>query len=59
MNMKSKWCYGCNEIKPLTPEYWAYANKEHTKFRNKCRKCTNWDSKISHRINRDKRIDKQ
>ena len=59
MNMKSKWCYGCNEIKPLTPEYWAYANKEHTKFRNKCRKCTNWDSKISHRINRTKKIDKQ
>ena len=56
--MKSKWCYGCNEIKPLTPEYWAYANKEHTKFRNKCRKCTNWDNKISHRINRAKRIDK-
>ena len=39
-------------------KYWAYANKEHTKFRNKCRKCTNWDSKISHRINRSKRIDK-
>lgn len=58
MNMESKWCYGCNETKPLIPEYWAYANKEHTKFRNKCRKCTNWDSKISHRINRSKRIDK-
>lgn len=28
MNIKSKWCYGCNEIKPLIPEYWAYANKE-------------------------------
>ena len=36
MNMKSKWCYSCNEIKHLTHEYWAYANKEHTKFRNKC-----------------------
>ena len=59
MNDETRWCYGCNEIKPLIPEYWAYANKEHTKFRNKCRKCTNWDSKISHRINRDKRIDKQ
>lgn len=38
MNRESKWCYGCNETKPLIPEYWAYANKEHTKFRNKCRK---------------------
>lgn len=57
MNIKSKWCYGCNETKPLTPEYWAWKDKEHTKFRNKCRKCTNWDSKISHRINRAKRID--
>ena len=59
MNEKTRWCYGCNETKPLIPEYWAYANKEHTKFRNKCRKCNNWDSKISHRINRSKRIDKQ
>lgn len=41
MNEETRWCYGCNEIKPLIPEYWAYANKEHTKFRNKCRKCTN------------------
>ena len=49
---ETRWCYGCNEVKPLDHEYFAWANKEHTKFRNKCRKCTNWDSKISHRIHR-------
>lgn len=52
-----RWCYGCNETKPLTSEYWSYANKEHTRFRTKCRKCTNWDSKISHRIHRKKKYD--
>lgn len=49
---KERWCYGCNEIKPLTPIYWAYKDKTHTTFRNKCRKCTNYDSMISHRIHR-------
>lgn len=52
MKEDNRWCYGCNEIKPLTPEYWAWANKEHTRFRTKCRKCTNYDSMISHRIHR-------
>lgn len=47
-----RWCYGCNKTKELTIENWAWANKEHTRFRTKCRECTNWDSKISHRINR-------
>ena len=48
----TKWCYGCNKIKPLTVTYWSYTDKTHSKFRNKCRKCTNWDSMISHRIHR-------
>lgn len=55
MSCDKRWCYGCNEVKPLTSEYWSWANKEHTRFRTKCRKCTNWDSKISHRINRTKK----
>lgn len=46
----TRWCYGCGEIKPLIPKYWSWANKEHTRFRTKCRSCTNFDSKISHRI---------
>ena len=37
ITFKEKWCYGCDEMKPLTPEFWAWADKEHTKFRNKCR----------------------
>lgn len=49
---KERWCYCCNKTKPLTSEYWSWANKEHTRFRTKCRKCTNWDSMISHRIHR-------
>ena len=52
MKEEKRWCYGCGETKILNPENWTWANKEHTKFRNKCRKCTNWDSKISHRIHR-------
>ena len=44
MNEEKRWCYGCNETKPLNAENWAWDNKEHTKFRNKCRKCTNYDS---------------
>lgn len=52
MKENERWCYGCGEIKPLDHEHFAWANKEHTKFRNKCRKCTNFDSKISHRIHR-------
>ena len=52
---KTRWCYGCNETKPLDHEHFAWADKEHTKFRNKCRKCTNWDSKISHRIHRKRK----
>lgn len=54
---EKRWCYGCNEKKPLTVQYWAWANKEHTRYRTKCRKCTNWDSKISHRIARAKKKD--
>lgn len=52
---EQRWCYGCDEKYPLIPKYWAWANKEHTRFRTKCRKCTNWDSKISHRIARAKK----
>jgi hypothetical protein len=57
---EKRWCYYCGETKPLTPEYWAWANKEHTKYRTKCRKCTNYDSMISHRIHReDKKKEKR
>ena len=52
MKQEKRWCYGCDEIKPLDYEHFAYTDRTHTKFRNKCRKCTNWDSKISHRIHR-------
>jgi hypothetical protein len=54
---ETRWCYGCNKVKPLNSKNFAYDNKEHTKFRNKCRECTNWDSKISHRIHRKGKID--
>ena len=47
-----RWCYACDEYKPLTSEYWCWGNKEHTRFRTKCRKCTNYDSMISNRIHR-------
>ena len=50
--METRWCYGCDETKPLISKYWAWANKEHTRFRTKCRSCTNFDSKLSHRIQR-------
>lgn len=52
MTNQTRWCYSCNEVKPLTKEFFTYANKEHTRFRIKCRKCTNFDSMISHRIHR-------
>ena len=52
MKEETRWCYSCNEVKPLNEKYFTYANKEHTRFRTKCRKCTNWDSMISHRIHR-------
>lgn len=52
MTNQTRWCYSCNEVKPLTKEFFTYANKEHTRFRTKCRKCTNFDSMISHRIHR-------
>lgn len=55
--IETRWCYGCGETKELNTENFAWANKEHTKFRTKCRKCTNFDSKISHAINRAKKKD--
>lgn len=57
MNEETRWCYGCDEVKPLNSKYWAWADKEHTKFRNKCRACTNFDSKMSHRIHRKSKKD--
>ena len=54
---KERWCYGCNKVKPLDHKHWAWKNKEHTEFRNKCRECTNFDSKISHRISRARKKD--
>lgn len=59
MDIEIRWCYGCDEKYPLIPKYWAWANKEHTRFRTKCRKCTNWDSMISHRIARAKKKEKE
>lgn len=52
---EKRWCYACGEVKPLTPKYWSWANKEHTRFRTKCRACTNFDSKISHRLHYEER----
>ena len=52
---KKRWCYACGKVKPLVPKYWSWANKEHTRFRTKCRACTNFDSKISHRIHYEER----
>ena len=57
--METRWCYGCGETKPLDHEHFAWANKEHTKFRNLCRKCTNWNSMMSHRIARARKKDKK
>ena len=54
---EKRWCYGCNETKPLDHEHFAWKDKTHTSFRNKCRKCTNFDSMISHRLNRKERND--
>lgn len=48
-------CYGCGETKPYTSEYWAWKDKTHTKLRTRCRSCTNFDSKMSHRIQRAKK----
>lgn len=56
---ETRWCYSCGETKPLIPKYWTWANKEHTRFRTKCRKCTNYDSKLSHAISRARKKDKE
>lgn len=55
MKEEKRWCYGCGETKILNPENWTWANKEHTRFKTKCRKCTNYESMISHRIQRSKK----
>lgn len=52
---ETKWCYYCGETKPATEEYWYWTNKEHIKLSNKCKKCNNYQSMISHRINRAKK----
>lgn len=44
---QTRWCYQCGEEKPLNEKYYPWANKEHTRFRMSCRKCMNWQSKIS------------
>lgn len=59
MNKEKRWCYGCGETKELNTKNFAYANKEHTRYRTKCRKCTNFDSKMSHRIARARKKDKE
>lgn len=57
--METRWCYGCGEIKPLDEKHFTYTDKTHTKFRNLCRKCTNFNSMISHRIARARKKDKE
>lgn len=54
---ETRWCYGCGETKPLNTKNWAWANKEHTRFRTKCRVCSNYDSMLSHRIARARKKD--
>ena len=51
-------CFGCGEIKELNHENWAWKDKEHAQFRTRCRKCTNFTSKMSHRIARARKKDK-
>lgn len=50
-----QWCYYCGEEKPLTEEYWHWTNKKHIRLRNVCKKCSNYQSMISHRINKEKK----
>ena len=50
-------CFGCGETKELNTKNFAWKDKEHTEFRTRCRKCTNFDSMISHRIARAKKKD--
>lgn len=52
---ETRWCYCCGETKPLTEEYWYWANGKHIRLSTKCKKCNNYDSMISHRINRAKK----
>lgn len=52
-------CFGCGEVKKLNHENFTWKNKEHTEFRTRCRKCTNFDSKISHRLARARKKDKE
>lgn len=56
---ETRWCYGCDQRYPLIPKYWAWANKEHTRFRTKCRNCTNFDSRMSHAIERARKKDEK
>ena len=50
--IEQKWCYKCYKTYPLTEEYWYYTDGTHKRFKNKCKKCANYDSMISHRIHR-------
>ena len=52
-------CFSCGEVYPYTSQYWAWKDKEHTKFRSECRKCTNYASKMSHRIARARKKEQQ
>lgn len=57
MKEETRWCYGCGEIKPLDSKHFAWHDKEHTRFRNKCRECTNFDSRMSHAKERARKKD--
>ena len=57
MKEEKRWCYGCGETKILNPENWTWANKEHTRFKTKCKKNTKYENIINHRIQRSKKRD--
>lgn len=47
-----RWCYKCNKLYPLNEKYWYWTSAKHQRYKTLCRKCSNYESKISHRINR-------
>ena len=59
MKEETRWCYACGETKPLTSKYFCYKDKTHTKFSNKCRECSNFDSRMSHAKARARKKDEK
>lgn len=50
--MSERWCYKCGKTYPLTKEYWYYSDARHIRFKTLCKKCSDTESKLSHRIHR-------